>query len=243
MINTITFDLWNTLISNTPQDALRFHQVRSQGITEAFLSCGVKMEKEKVENALDLTFEKCWDLWERNLDFDSRDQIKILMEFLLDFDLTPSSDLLNEIEKAYTESVLKSPPDLIEGSYEVLKFLKDRKYKLGLICNTGRSPGKVLRKLLEYYQILEYFDFLTFSDELKIRKPDPKVFRFTLKKLKSEPSHSIHIGDELKIDVRGAKDAGMIAIHFNKTNAFYREIQPDYRVKELKEIKRIVEEL
>ena len=51
------------------------------------------------------------------------------------------------------------------------------------------------------------------------------------------------MGDELKTDVKGAKDVGMIAVHFNKTSAFYREIQPDYRVKELKEIKGIVEKL
>ncbi len=231
------------MISNTPQDALRFQKARSQGITEAFLSHGLKMEKEKVEKALDLTFKRCWDFWERNLDFNSQDQIKILMEFLTDFDLILSSDLLNKIEKAYTESILQSPPDIIEGSYEILNFLKDKKYKLGLICNTGRSPGKVLRKSLESYHILKYFDILTFSDELRIRKPDPQIFLFTLKKLKSKPSHSVHIGDELKTDVRGAKDAGMIAVHFNKTSAFYQEIQPDYEVKELKEIKRIVEEL
>ena len=243
MIDTITFDLWNTLISNTPEDALKFQEARSQGITDAFLTYGVKMEKEKVKKALDLTFKRCWDLWERNLDFGTEDQIKILMEFLPDFDVIPSSGLLKRIEKAYTESVLINPSDLIKGSSEILEFLKNKKYKLGLICNTGRSPGKVLRDLLKYYQIFEYFDVLTFSDELKIRKPDPQIFHFTLNGLKSKSSDCVHVGDELKTDVKGAKDAGMIAVHFNKTIDFYGEIQPDYRIKELKEIKRIVEKL
>jgi HAD superfamily hydrolase (TIGR01549 family) len=243
LIDTITFDLWNTLISNTPQDALRFQDARSEGIIEAFLTHGIKMEKEKVEKALDLTFKRCWDFWERNIDFDSEDQIKMLMEFLPDFDGTPCSDLLKRIERAYTKAVLQSPPDLIEGSFEILGFLKNRKHKLGLICNTGRSPGVVLRKLLAHYQISEYFDDLTFSNELKIRKPDPQIFLFTLERLKSKPSHSIHVGDELKTDVKGSKSAGMIAVHFDKSCDPYQEIQPDYRVEKLKEIKRIVEEL
>ena len=243
MIDTITFDLWNTLISNTPHDALRFREARSQGIIKAFLIHGIKMEKEKVEKAMDLTFKRCWDLWERNIDLDSEDQIKMLMKFLPDFDAIPDSDLMKRIERAYTESVLQSPPDLIDGSSEILKFLKSRKYKLGLICNTGRSPGVVLRKLLDYHHISDYFEVLTFSDELKIRKPDPQIFLFTLEKLKSKSSCSIHVGDELKTDVKGAKGAGMTAVYFDISCAPYQRIQPDYRVEKLKQIKRIVEEL
>ena len=103
-------------------------------------------------------------------------RIKILMEFLLDFDVIPSSGLLKRIEKAYTESVLKSPSDLIEGSSEILRFLKNKKYKLGLICNTGRSPGKVLRNLLAHYQISEYFDVLsTWGMSSKRMSKEPKT--------------------------------------------------------------------
>lgn len=242
MIDTITFDLWNTLISNTPEDARRFKRLRTKGIIEAFLSKGIKISEEKVGKALDLCFKKCWDLWGENIDCSSQDQIQILTDFLPNFDENLTPDLLKRMEEAYTESVLKSPSDLVEGSVEILKYLKNEKYKLGLICNTGRSPGKVLRKLMEHYQVLGYFDVLSFSDELRIRKPDPEIFLFTLKNLKSSPSNSIHIGDELQTDVKGAREAGMIAVHFNKTSSHHQEIQPAYCIRELTEIKKIVEE-
>jgi putative hydrolase of the HAD superfamily len=243
LIDTITFDLWNTLTSNTPEDAERFKKLRTMGIIKAFLTKGIKFEKEEVGKALDLTFEKCWDLWNKNIDFSAEEQLEILFKFLPDLGQNLTPDLLKKVEEAYTESVLEIPSELVEGSLEILKYLNNEKYKLGLICNTGRSPGRVLRKLLEYYHISEYFNVMTFSDELRIRKPDPEIFLFTLKKLKSTPSSSIHVGDELETDIKGAKSVGMTAIHLNRINNPHKEIQPDYSIRKLKEIKKVVEEL
>lgn len=240
MIDTVTIDFWNTLISNTPEDARRFHRFRTKGIVEAFVSKGMKIQKKQVGEALDLCFQKCWDVWRKNVDLTSRGQIQILMSLLPHAGQKHSPDLLEKIEKAYTEAVIESPPALIEGSFEILDYLKEEKYKVGLICNTGRSPGKLLRKLMQHHRILHYFDGLAFSDELRIRKPDPRIFLLTLKNLKSTPSSSIHVGDELQTDVKGAKDAGMTAIHFSRGNPHLQEIQPDYSIRELREIKRIL---
>jgi putative hydrolase of the HAD superfamily len=96
---------------------------------------------------------------------------------------------------------------------------------------------------MEHYHILEYFDVLSFSDELRIRKPHPQIFLSTLEKLKSAPSTSIHIGDEFHTDVKGAKGVGMTAIHFNKGGCDYQEIRPDYSIRKLKEIRKIVQRL
>jgi len=56
LIDTVTFDLWNTLISNTADDALRFKKLRIQGILREFLGKGIKVKEEEVERALDSTF-------------------------------------------------------------------------------------------------------------------------------------------------------------------------------------------
>jgi len=242
LIDTITIDLWNTLISNTAEDARRFHKARTSGIIEAFLSDGITIEEGEVGKALDLCYKKCWDLWTKNLDLTAQEQIEILMS-LLPGGEEVSPDSLERIEKAYTEAVMESPPALIEGSSEILGYLEKRDYKLGLICNTGRSPGRVLRKLLRQHRIVHYFDVLTFSDELRIRKPDPQIFLLTLKRLESSPSGSIHIGDELQTDVMGAKGVGMRAIHFDEGGSGHQEIQSDYCVGKLEDVKKIVESL
>ena len=242
MIDTITIDLWNTLISNTAEDARRFHKARTNGIVEAFVAEGMIIEEEQVGEALDLCYKRCWDSWTKNVDLTSQEQMEILMSLLPGgAEVSPYS--LERIEKAYTEAVMESPPALIEGSAEILDYLEKQDYKLGLICNTGRSPGRVLRKLLKQHRVLHYFDVLTFSDELRIRKPDPRIFLLTLKKLESSPSDSVHIGDELQTDVIGAKGAGMTAILFDKGRSGHQEIQSDYCVSKLEDVKRIVESL
>ena len=93
-----------------------------------------------------------------------------------------------------------------------MRELSKDKYKLGLICNTGRTPGFVLRKLLHKFRLLKYFDVTLFSDETIVRKPDPKIFRLALKALNCHPSRALHVGDDLKNDVRGAMKAGMQAV-------------------------------
>jgi putative hydrolase of the HAD superfamily len=109
-----------------------------------------------------------------------------------------------------------------------------------LICNTGRTPGRIIRELLKKLDMIKYFGALTFSNELKIRKPDPRIFFHTLEQLKSTPANSMHVGDEPKVDVLGAKSAGMISVHFNPNQSFYDEIQPNFSIKELNELKIIL---
>jgi len=56
---------------------------------------------------------------------------------------------------------------------------------------------------------------MVFSDEIGIRKPDGRIFQLVAKKMKMEPCEIVHIGDNLKADINGAKSAGFKAIHFS----------------------------
>jgi FMN phosphatase YigB (HAD superfamily) len=76
------------------------------------------------------------------------------------------------------------------------------------------TPGFALRSFLESEWVLRFFDFLAFSDEIGLRKPDARVFDLVAKKLEAHPESIVHIGDNLRIDVCGAKNAGFRAIHF-----------------------------
>ncbi len=46
-----------------------------------------------------------------------------------------------------------------------------------------------------------------------VRKPDPRIFAYTLTLLQSKPSEAVHVGDRAYEDVLGAKLAGLYAIH------------------------------
>jgi len=116
---------------------------------------------------------------------------------------------LNKLEEVLANPILSELPSLTEGCEEILSYLDRKNYKIGLICNTGRTPGKVLREVLKRKNIFQFFKALTFSDELRIRKPNPKIFISTLESLNSFPNSSLHIGDLLESDIFGAKRCGM----------------------------------
>jgi FMN phosphatase YigB (HAD superfamily) len=210
MIDTITFDLRNTLIYNTPLDTFRYKEMRLVGILGAFKSEGVTLNYNELEKAYDQSFLECEKFWVKDIDLDTNEQLRILLNLVPQLHLKDfGQNLMDKISQAYTDPIIYDPPDLVENTREILQYLKEKECKIGLICNTGRTPG-------------------------------PEIFVHTLKELKSSPSNSIHIGDVLNLDVLGAKNAGMKAIHLNKNNCDYSDIKPDFSIKELRELKGIL---
>jgi putative hydrolase of the HAD superfamily len=242
MIDTVTFDLWNTLISNSPLDNHRYRRKRVEGIHRILKQNGLNVKFDDLTLAYDKGFEKCNQTWRKNLDLSTEEQLEIIFEFLGDEKSKEIPlNLMPELTEAFVSPILDEPPQLIEGVPEMLRWTKTENYRVGLICNTGRTPGRTIRILLEQLGLINYFDVTTFSNELRIRKPDPRIFLYTLSQLKSQPKNSVHVGDIVELDVLGAKNAGMISIHFNPNHSPYAEINPDFSIKELTELKNILE--
>ncbi len=99
------------------------------------------------------------------------------------------------------------------GATEVLEDLAGRGLRLALICNTGRTPGSMLRQVLDRLSLKRNLSVLTFSDEVGLRKPHPEIFARTLDALGVLPGEAAHVGDDVTTDVAGARGIGMRAIH------------------------------
>jgi putative hydrolase of the HAD superfamily len=244
MIDTITFDLWNTLISNQPMDNHRYRQKRVEGIHKILGQNGLNVKFDHLALAYDKGFEKCSETWRKNLDLSTEEQLEIMFDFLKDEKLKSIPlNLMPELVKAFVFPILDESPSLVDGAKETLQQIKKESYKIGLICNTGRTPGKTIRVLLERLGMINYFDVTVFSNELRIRKPDPRIFLYTLNQLKSRPQSSLHIGDIVELDVLGAKNTGMVSVHFNPSHTPYTKINPDFSIRKLTELKTILEKI
>jgi putative hydrolase of the HAD superfamily len=228
MIDTVTFDLWNTLLSNAPPDNQKYSLQRVEKLSSILRENEREVKPDILIYAYHRAFEKCIEIWEKNLDISTEEQIEIMFGFLGGdkFKNTPP-DLMSRLVEVFVSPILDDPPSLIEGTKEALKAAQKKSCKIGLICNTGRTPGKTIRILLERLGIARYFSVTTFSDELKIRKPDPGIFLHTLAQLKSRPESSLHLGDLIDADILGAKNAGMISVHFNPKQIPYEKVHPD----------------
>jgi putative hydrolase of the HAD superfamily len=154
-----------------------------------------------------------------------------------------SEEAQNELVQMYEEAIICDPPVLKEGVFEALEFVRDR-YKVGLISVTGVSPGRIIRGILRDLEILDYFDVMTFSDEVKYVKPNPRLFKACLGKLGVKPKKTIHVGDSFKSDIVGAIDSGMRTIWIKTQEQEQIEgYLPDVVIQSLLEIPRSLRSL
>jgi len=89
-----------------------------------------------------------------------------------------------------------------------LRRLKAAGLLTGIISNwDGRLTG-----LLEGMGLSHYLDAVVSSAEVKLHKPDPRIFELACQRVGVAPEHAIHVGDHHYADIVGATAAGMTAV-------------------------------
>jgi HAD superfamily hydrolase (TIGR01509 family) len=149
-------------------------------------------------------------VWSRRRDVSVEEHVRAILTAAAPGlpDRLPAASFAKLVE-AYARPVLVVPPALDPGTPGALRALRERGLTLAVVSNTMRTPGATLRKLLAHYGILEHFAHTTFSDEVGVRKPAPEIFGLTLRAVGGEPTSAVHVGDDLVLDVEGARATGM----------------------------------
>lgn len=124
---------------------------------------------------------------------------------------------------------------LIPGTMVLLDYLKP-KYHLHLITNGFQE---VQHTKLSGSRLEPYFETLTVSEEVGVKKPNPEIFRYALRKAHAFAEESLMIGDEMAVDIDGARAAGMDTILYNPKED-NTEGERTFEVRELKEIMEIL---
>ena len=124
---------------------------------------------------------------------------------------------------------------LIPGTMELLDYLKP-KYHLHLITNGFQE---VQHTKLSGSGMEPYFETLTVSEEVGVKKPNPEIFEYAMRKAGATPEESLMIGDEMDVDIDGARAAGMDQILFNPSG---EKVQGEctYEVRQLSDIIRLL---
>lgn len=119
-----------------------------------------------------------------------------------------------ELTKEFEEASLKAGVEAVEGAGETLGALRDAGIRLALVCDTGFTPGRVVRHLLDEAGLLPYLEVQCFSDEVGVPKPGNEIFAKALAEMGVRPREAIHVGDLRRTDIAGARDIGMHAARF-----------------------------
>jgi putative hydrolase of the HAD superfamily len=213
-VSGVTFDLWETLFIDDPElDRQRDH-LRCQGLHKVLGEHGVDVSIADLTRGLDESSTWLVDFWKTGEQVAIPEQIRYIVESATKKRQAIPPKAMKELEEAYASPGLVTPPALNVDTGLVLMNLRARGYKIGLICNTGRGPGRILRQLMASSGILGYFDATVFSDEVGHGKPDRRIFIAAAKELGLPINEILHVGDNPETDVRGAKQAGMKAILF-----------------------------
>ncbi|MCW4013370.1 MAG: HAD family hydrolase [Candidatus Bathyarchaeota archaeon] len=203
-IEAVTFDLWDTLVYTR-----NYAEFRLPELTNILREQGLSLTDEEILAAYQAGFN--YSMKTIPLEGYRHIETHEIIDKVLEKVGYTSEKTRNKLIQVYEEAVLCDPPKLKEGVFEALDYVKDR-YKIGLVSVTGVSPGRIVREILREYGVVDYFEVLTFSDEVKLVKPNPRLFTTCLDELGVEPGKAVHVGDSFKSDIVGAIDAGMHTI-------------------------------
>ena len=132
-----------------------------------------------------------------------------------------------ELYRIYWEARIAGarPYDDVPGVLDVLKG----RFRLGIISNGNNTPQMV--------GLDDVFDFIVFAHECGCPKPDPRIFEFALAKFDDEPGQVMHVGDNLRSDVLGANNYGMVSVWLNREAVANKTgIVPRWEIKGLAEL-------
>lgn len=209
-IRAVTLDLWQTLIIDKPEQGRERRRLRIQGTLEALNEAGEGVPEEQVSDAYRTCYRTCQAIRQEGRDVSFNEQVRLFVRAIAPgLSERLDDDTFTNILNRYADSFFQSPPEPANGLSKMLSTLKERGYLLGLISNTGMTPGRLFRIYLEELGIIHLFDQLTFSDEVLLAKPSPAIFLATFSALGVTPGQGVHVGDHLHNDIAGAHETGI----------------------------------
>ena len=160
-----------------------------------------------------------WQITEDSLD-------KSMKAFNID------SSLKNELLNLY--KALSPYPEV----KEVLKKLKEKKYRLAVLSN---GTSALLNELVKNNNLENIFDDLFSVEEVKIYKPDSKVYDMPIKKYQIKAEEIAFLSANTW-DVSGGGNYGYNAIWVNRNNSIFDNLDysPTNEVKNLKQLLEII---
>jgi len=156
-----------------------------------------------------------WQITEDSLD-------KSMKYFKID------SSMKNELLNLY--KVLSPYPEV----KEVLKKLKVKEYKLAILSN---GTPALLSELVKSNNLENIFDDLFSVEEVRIYKPDSKVYDLPIKKYQIKPDEVAFLSANTW-DVSGGGNYGYNAIWVNRNNNIFDKLdyEPKNEIKNLKQL-------
>jgi len=157
--------------------------------------------------------------------------------FLQLLGLREDEDLADAITEVYVRdypTVDASIPGAVPIVMELSQF-----FIVGVVSNG--LPDVQYRKL-EAIGLQQILSCIVLSEEIGIRKPDPRIFHHATRLLRLQPLECLYVGDSYASDVIGAKASGMLTCWLNRGQSVTpsERTKADFLVSSLKQLGEIL---
>ncbi len=242
VIKVIAFDLDDTLYNATELA----RESRISGL-KAMIKKGLKMDLNSAISTLDEIVKEYGTNNSRHYD------IFILrinrFEPQIDFIRTNQKNkYVSAAVMAYHEQKIISIKPF-DDVIPCLKQIRDLGIETAIISDG--IPIKQYEKILRL-GIDELIDLIVISDEIGIRKPNPKLFDYCLKKFGVKGYESIYIGDNPEKDLVPARMNGMNSVYIHRGGKYnnittgekiLNGTKPEFEINSLLELKKIINKI
>ncbi len=202
-IKAVTYDCWGTLLKDRDFKGAMARRA-------AALRDMVDLDEDQAEGLLREAWLKHDDAWKQIETFGPGRMAAYCLEARGIFEDEPIAKLTKEFEEASIETGV----DPVQGAGETLAALEAAGIRRALVCDTGFTPGRVVRQLLEEADLIGFLEVTCFSDEVGVPKPGGDIYAKALAGLGVRPPEAVHVGDLRRTDIAGAHDMGMHAARF-----------------------------
>jgi len=229
MIKAIFFDWFYTLA--------RFEPPRHQLYSQAFREFGIELSPEKVMRGILIADQYFFEenakspVAERSPEEQARVYIHYPNTILTEAGAKAPRELSLKILKRVTEQFKRVAFALFDDVLSTLKTLKQQDFILGLLTNLDSDMVAICREL----DLEPYLDFVVTSKEAGADKPKPPIFLAALSKAGVNASEAVHVGDQYKLDVVGARGIGINPILIDRYD-IYSEVSDCPRIHSLTEL-------
>lgn len=104
---------------------------------------------------------------------------------------------------------------------EFMRELRERGYRMAICTNNVREWEQLWRAKLP---VDEIFDVVVDSAFVGSRKPEPRIYEITLKRLGVEPEAALLV-DDVEVNCTAARELGISAVWFQETEQAIAEIE------------------
>ena len=228
MIKAVFFDWFNTLAHYEPPR----EELQSQALQEF----GIHVSPQKISPGL-LVADR--DFFEENAVSPVRkrspeEQAKVYTRYQKTIlteagvDVSSEPDIFMKIMKRVQQLSRGMSFALFDDVLSTLKTLKEQNLTLGLLTNLDRDMQPICREL----GLEPYIDFVITSAEVGVDKPKPPIFLAALQQAGVNASEAVHVGDQYKLDVIGARGVGITPILIDRYD-LYPEVTDCPRIQSL----------